>query len=95
MDKKKMKEREINKKKMALEAALYYTDNNATIRDTAKHLYISKTTVHNLLKIVHKYNARLGKKVDALRAKNLSERTMRGGLATKRKYELLKEGKLK
>ena len=64
----------------------YILDNNATVRATAKKFGISKSTVHKdvserLIKI------QLYSEVKKILEKNKQERHIRGGMATKKKYE--------
>ena len=71
----------------ATEIAEYIIENNATVRQAAKHFGISKSTVHKdvterLTVINHALAAETRKVLDI----NKSERHIRGGLATKEKY---------
>lgn len=71
--------------------AEYIIENNATVRDTAKHFNVSKSTVHKDVKTrLYGINKRLYKKVTAVLEKNKSERHLRGGQATKTKYSQMK-----
>ncbi len=72
----------------AEEFAHYILDQKTTIRKTAKHFNISKSTVHNDVsnRLKHE-NYALYKQVKAVLDKNFSEKHIRGGLATKRKFE--------
>ena len=67
--------------------AEYVLDNNSTVRAAAKHFGISKSTVHKdlayKLKII---NPALYARVKNVLEYNKSERHLRGGEATKRKY---------
>ena len=67
--------------------AEYVLDNNSTVRAAAKHFGISKSTVHKdlayKLKII---NPALYIRVKSVLEYNKSERHLRGGEATKRKY---------
>ena len=71
-----------------LEEAYYIAETGATVRDTAKIFHVGKSTVHKdvteRLMGIDKY---LYKQVRKILDKNLSERHIRGGEATKRKYE--------
>ena len=66
----------------------YIMQTKSTVRAAAEHFSISKSTVHKdvteRLKIIDKalFNA-----VRKILDKNLSERHIRGGIATKHKYE--------
>lgn len=71
--------------------AIYIIDNKCTIRECAKNFDISKSTVHNdLSKKLKKINRFLYIQVYKILNKNLMERSMRGGIATKLKYLKLK-----
>ena len=74
--------------------AQYVIDTGATVRQTASHFGISKSTVHKdltvKLKYVNKTQYNLVKEILEI---NKSERHIRGGEATKRKY-LGKKGRL-
>ena len=65
----------------------YLVQTGATVRQTATVFHFSKSTVHkdvtDRLKLLDK---ELYKKVKAVLGKNLAERHIRGGEATKRKY---------
>lgn len=72
----------------AVVLAQYIIDSKDTVRGAAKKFGISKSTVHKdvserLLKINHA----LAIEVRAVLDENKAERHIRGGLATKRKYE--------
>lgn len=66
----------------------YILDTGATVRATAKVFKISKSTVHKDVTQKLRYdNPQLYKEVKAVLEKNKSERHIRGGMATKRKYK--------
>lgn len=72
----------------ACELALYIIENNATVRATAKHFGISKSTVHkDLSQRLPQYNRTLYNQVRAVLEENKAQRHIRGGLATRRKYQ--------
>ncbi len=72
--------------------AIYIIDNKCTIRECAKEFDISKSTVHNdLSKKLKNINKFLYVQVYKVLDKNLQERSMRGGMATKLKYLKLKK----
>ncbi|MGJ0847449.1 sporulation transcriptional regulator SpoIIID [Tissierella praeacuta] len=76
----------------AIESANYLINNNSTIRETAKYMGVSKSTVHKDLIIRLKdINHSLYEKVREVLDANWEERYIRGGLATKERYERLKE----
>ena len=65
----------------------YLIENSATVRNTAQHFGISKSTVHKDLTSKLKYiNHRLYTEVKGILEINKSERHLRGGEATRRKY---------
>lgn len=70
-----------------LSIAEYTISNNSTVRSTAKKFGISKSTVHkDLRERLPQINAELSKEVNKILDFNKSERHIRGGMATKRKY---------
>lgn len=72
--------------------ALYMLENNATVRKAAAQFGISKSTVHkDVTGVLKKYNYRLYLKVKELLDVNKSERHMRGGEATRKKYSEIKQ----
>lgn len=67
--------------------AIYMLENNATVRSTATHFGISKSTVHkDVSKTLKRTNQALYLQIADLLAANKSERHIRGGEATRRKY---------
>ena len=67
--------------------ASYVLDTGATVRQTASHFGISKSTVHKDLSVKLKYiNRSMYFKVKKILDINKSERHIRGGEATKQKY---------
>ena len=69
--------------------ALYMLENCATVRSTASYFGISKSTVHkDVSQLLKKINHPLYLQVSELLATNKSERHIRGGEATRKKYEL-------
>ena len=72
--------------------AIYMLENNATVRSTARHFGISKSTVHkDVSKTLKGVNKSLYVQVSALLAANKSERHIRGGEATRQKYARKRE----
>lgn len=70
----------------------YMIENNATVRSAAKVFHISKSTVHkDVSERLKKTNPTLYRQVKKLMDVNKQERHIRGGMATKRKYEKEKE----
>ena len=67
--------------------AEFVIENGATVRQTAAHFGISKSTVHKDLSVKLKYvNKTKYNLVKDILELNKSERHIRGGEATKRKY---------
>lgn len=67
----------------------YILENNSTVRATAKYFGLSKSTVHTdltkRLKKIDEYSYMLVKELLFI---NLSERHIRGGIATRNKYKI-------
>ena len=73
--------------KRACRLALYVIETGCTVRAAAKQFGISKSTVHkDLSQRLPKCNRILYEKVRKVLDKNLNERHIRGGMATKFKY---------
>lgn len=73
--------------------AEYVIENGATVRGAAAHFGMSKSTVHKDLAYKLKYyNATLYKSVKEILDINKSERHLRGGEATRKKYLSKKSG---
>ena len=74
--------------KRACEVAVYMIETGATVRAAARHFGIYKTTVHkDLSQRLPFYNYSLYLQVRKILDRNKQERHIRGGMATKRKYE--------
>ena len=74
----------------AIELAHYIIDSKDTVRGAAKKFGISKSTVHkDVSERLKKINPSLAKEVRIILDENKAERHIRGGLATKIKYEHL------
>lgn len=70
-----------------LDAANFMLQNKTTVRITALHFNVSKSTIHkDLTERLEKINKSLYNKVRRLLNKNKNERHLRGGIATKNKY---------
>ena len=66
----------------------YMVSRKATVRATAKVFGVSKSTVHkDLTERLPKLSPSLYKKVKLILEENKQQRHIRGGLATKHKYE--------
>ena len=76
----------------AKEFARYIIENKATVRQTAEIFKISKSTVHKDVSYrLKNIDLDLYEKAKAVLDNNLKERHIRGGIATKAKYQLKKE----
>ena len=76
----------------ARELAVYLIERRTTIRDAAKHFSVSKSTVHkDLSERLALVDRALYVQVQEILARNKAERHIRGGDATRRKYQ--KSGK--
>ncbi len=74
----------------AIQLAQYMIEKGATVRSTAKAFRISKSTVHkDVSERLQKLNPALYAEVKRVLEQNKAERHMRGGLATRRKYQEL------
>ena len=72
----------------AIVVAKYILEKNTTVRQTAKTFVVSKSTIHkDVTERLKEINPSLAKEVKNVLDKNKSERHIRGGLATKLKYE--------
>ena len=72
----------------ACQLAVYMIENGATIRAVASHFGISKSTVHkDLQQRLPTCNRALYEQVLQVLAINKSERHIRGGMATRKKYK--------
>lgn len=75
-----------------LAEAEYIVKTDATVRACAKYFSISKSTVHkDVTERLKEIDGGLYESVKEVLQKNLSERHIRGGLATKRKYESVRK----
>ena len=74
--------------KRACALAVYMIETGATVRAAARHFGISKSTVHkDICHRLEPVNRELYLQVRRILDVNKQERHIRGGLATKRKYE--------
>ncbi len=70
-----------------LAEAEYIIETNSTVRAAAAHFGISKSTVHkDVTERLELSDKELHSKVKQVLNKNLSERHIRGGMATKNKF---------
>ena len=74
--------------KRACKLAVYMIETGATVRTAARHFGISKSTVHkDLSQRLKQINGRLYVQVRQILDVNKQERHIRGGMATKQKYQ--------
>lgn len=79
----------------AMELAHYIIDSKDTVRGAAKKFGVSKSTVHkDLSERILKINPILAAQVRVILDENKAERHIRGGMATKLKYDHMKENKV-
>lgn len=70
-----------------INVAHYIIDKKATVRAAAKYFGVSKSTVHkDITERLKKINKNLATEVRKILDENKSERHLRGGMATKKKY---------
>ena len=74
-------------KERCVQLATYLVEHNTTVRATAARFGISKSTVHKDITVTLLHvNLGLYREVKDVLERNKSERHLRGGEATKRKY---------
>ena len=72
----------------AVIVAKYILEKNTTVSQTAKTFGVSKSTIHkDVTERLEEINPSLALEVKRVLEKNKSERHIRGGMATKLKYE--------
>ena len=77
-----------DKEDRARRLAAYMIDTGGTVRSAGKHFGLSKSTVHkDLTEVLPRASPALYAQVRKLLEQNKSQRHIRGGLATRRKYE--------
>lgn len=82
--------RVISIEERAIKLAQYIIDSKDTVRGAAKKFGISKSTVHkDVSQRLLRINPSLASEVRVILDENKAERHIRGGLATKHKYEAL------
>jgi len=80
-----------DEKDRCIAVAEYIIKNSATVRKAAKVFGISKSTVHKDITVsLERKNSALANQVKTVLEKNKSERHIRGGEATRKKYLRLK-----
>lgn len=71
----------------AVEEGKYIVEHNATVREAAKIFHAGKSTVHkDVTERLYWVDRELGEQVRKVLDVNLSERHIRGGIATKKKF---------
>ena len=71
-----------------LELANYILETGSTVRSAAAKFRISKSTVHkDITERLHEINPALAAQVKTVLDNNKAERHIRGGMATKEKYQ--------
>lgn len=71
-----------------LEISQYIIQTNSTVRDAARVFNVSKSTVHkDVTERLEEIDIDLASKVRAVLNINLSERHIRGGIATQKKFK--------
>lgn len=78
----------------AVTLANYIVENKATVREAAKVFGISKSSVHkDVAERLWEINQPSAKSVQLILSENKADRHIRGGQATKHKYEIIKSTK--
>lgn len=79
----------------AVTLANYIVENKATVREAAKVFGFSKSSVHkDVAERLWEINRPLAKAVKLILSENKADRHIRGGQATKHKYEIIKSAQL-
>ncbi len=74
-----------------IKEGLYIAEKGATVRETALVFHLGKSTVHkDVTERLKKIDYESYQKVKIVLEKNLAERHIRGGEATRKKYQLKK-----
>lgn len=77
-----------NIEERAVSLARYILENRATVRAAARHFGVSKSTVHkDLSERLERIDSALYGQVKKVLDFNKSQRHIRGGLATRKKYK--------
>ena len=72
--------------------AVYIIETRATVRTAARHFGVSKSTVHkDLSQRLPQHNKLLYRQVRHVLDENKAQRHIRGGMATKQKYQQIKK----
>ncbi len=79
--------------KRARTNAEYIADTGCTVRACSAHFNVSKSTVHkDVTERIKFIDRELWERVQTVLGCNLKERHLRGGSATRRKYEKMRSG---
>ena len=77
-----------DKEDRARRLAAYMIETGGTVRSAGKHFSLSKSTVHkDLCEVLPRASPALYAQVRQLLEQNKAQRHIRGGLATRKKYE--------
>jgi len=75
-------------RKRVLEVSTYILESGATVRQTAQSFGVSKSTVHkDVTERLPRINANMAIQVRSILDMNKAERHIRGGEATRKKYQ--------
>ena len=75
-----------------MQAAEHILETGSTVRACALSFGVSKTTIHkDMRERLPQMDGELSRRVDEVLQKNLRERHLRGGEATRKKYSALRE----
>lgn len=78
----------------AIAFAEYIIKTKSTVRETARVFNTSKSTVHkDVAERIWEINKDLARRVEKVLSENKADRHIRGGIATKHKYEEIKKQK--
>ena len=78
--------------KRVIRLAEYIVNHGATVRQTARVFGVSKSTVHKDMETrLPQLSSALTREVAQVFAKNKAERHLRGGEATRRRYERMRQ----
>lgn len=76
-------------RKRVLDVSQYIVETNATVRQAAEVFGVSKSTVHkDVTERLPRLNKELARKVKRVLERNKAERHLRGGEATRLKYQI-------
>lgn len=71
-----------------MDVAHYMMQSNATVRTAAKHFGVSRCTIHkDMVERLPQLNPQIANMITVILENNKAERHIRGGIATRRKYQ--------